>query len=122
MNSAETYSRHTLFTHTGPPVVVKSNSEMTAVYAAVAVAMSDEVAEVMAAVEGVVEYTPGNGDIICAVFDIDISVAAVHKRAMVDPDVMDTVNGKAVAIAHIVLVIHAQVLEDTVAFFFSVAL
>jgi len=122
MDLAETYSGHTLFTHTGPPVVVESNTEMAAVHIAVAVAMSDEVAEIVAAIEGVVEYTPGDGDIIRAVLDIDIAVATVRKRAVVDPNVLDAVNADAVPIAYLVLVIHVQVLEDVVAFFGSVAL
>jgi hypothetical protein len=102
--------------------VVEGDLEMAAVSAAVVVAMSDEVAEVVAAIEGVVEYTPGNGDIVCPVLDIDITVAAVHKRAVVYPNVLDAVNGEAVPITHAGLIIYAQVLEDVVAFSGCVAL
>ena len=94
---------------------------MVHVLAGVAVGMSDQVAVIMGGV-GVLEFTPGDSYVISTVLDIDTTVAAVSKCAVVNPNIAGFVNGDTVPIARLVLIAHVQKPEDVVAFFAPEAL
>jgi hypothetical protein len=102
--------------------MVESHEEMTHIGAAVGVGMSDQVAEIVAAIERVLEYAPGDSNVVGAVLDIDIAIAAVSEGAVVNPYMAGFINADTIPIAYPSLVAYIQKPEYVVTFFAPEAL
>lgn len=116
MDPAKAHPGHPLFAKRRVPVVMHRDVELARVLRGIAVAVADEIDEVVAGVPRVSEFTPRHRHPIAGVGNIEATVGTIDKGAMIDPDVGRFLQGQAITVTHAGGVGEVQVPNDDIIF------
>src|SRR5262245_54927049 len=99
MHPTEAHGGHALAAHPAVPVVMECHMQLAEI-GDVVVAAADEVNVLVPIADAVVELVPRRGHEIAFAGHIQGAVRAIHKRAMVHPDMMSAIlDSDAIAFA-----------------------
>jgi len=96
--------------------VVEGDAQLAGVLRSIAVAVADEVGEVVSTVERVRELAPRHRDVVGAAFDIETAIAAIDERTMIDPDARAALEAQAIAVPDHVGIGEVEALNDDVVY------